>query len=183
MIEIDGNATFEEIAEEKKVSRPRDVERPKKTSAKTYNVGNALVVITYGENGVPTIYDVVIHPMDAGMAREAAVVSRLLSKLFDFMPYQDVVEFLRSLGDPFYADVAEALQDFLADFGLAERPETFEGIQATILQFSLEAKGPEKREWDPNDPNLKVCPVCGEKALKVENGCEVCLACGYSRCD
>ena len=177
------NPTYEPVHEEKELKTPKDVEKPQKTSAKTYNVGNALVIITYAANGEPIIYDIVIHPEDASMAREAAVVSRLLSELLKNIDYPRIVDILRSLNDPFYANVADALQDFLADFGLAERPEVFEGIQSTLLQFSLETVEKKTGEWDPNDPNLQICPVCGERALKVENGCEVCLNCGYSKCD
>lgn len=30
---------------------------------------------------------------------------------------------------------------------------------------------------------FKFCPECNQKALKLENGCDVCVACGYSKCD
>jgi ribonucleoside-diphosphate reductase alpha chain len=30
---------------------------------------------------------------------------------------------------------------------------------------------------------FKICPECNQKALKLENGCDVCVACGYSKCD
>jgi ribonucleoside-diphosphate reductase alpha chain len=30
---------------------------------------------------------------------------------------------------------------------------------------------------------FKICPECNQKALKLENGCDVCVSCGYSKCD
>ena len=31
--------------------------------------------------------------------------------------------------------------------------------------------------------NFKICPSCSSKSLKIENGCDMCVECGYSRCD
>ena len=30
---------------------------------------------------------------------------------------------------------------------------------------------------------FRICQTCTEKSLKTENGCYVCLECGYSKCD
>ena len=30
--------------------------------------------------------------------------------------------------------------------------------------------------------NYQICPKCGEVSLKIESGCETCIACGYSKC-
>ena len=30
---------------------------------------------------------------------------------------------------------------------------------------------------------FKICPSCSEKGLKTENGCDMCMECGYSKCD
>ncbi len=38
-----------------------------------------------------------------------------------------------------------------------------------------------------NENNLnatfKICPTCSSKSLKTENGCDMCVECGYSKCD
>ena len=31
--------------------------------------------------------------------------------------------------------------------------------------------------------NFKICPSCSNQTLKVENGCDLCQQCGYSKCD
>ena len=31
--------------------------------------------------------------------------------------------------------------------------------------------------------NFRICPSCNQKGLKTENGCDVCIVCGYSKCD
>ena len=35
------------------------------------------------------------------------------------------------------------------------------------------------------EQDLRICPKCGQKTLKVENGCMTCInpECGYSKCD
>jgi len=30
---------------------------------------------------------------------------------------------------------------------------------------------------------FKICPECSQRTLKLENGCDSCLSCGYSKCD
>jgi ribonucleoside-diphosphate reductase alpha chain len=35
----------------------------------------------------------------------------------------------------------------------------------------------------PDENTHKVCPECNKQALKVENGCDSCQECGYSKCD
>ena len=30
---------------------------------------------------------------------------------------------------------------------------------------------------------FRICPTCSMKSLKTENGCDVCVECGYSKCD
>ena len=31
--------------------------------------------------------------------------------------------------------------------------------------------------------SFRICPACSSKSLKIENGCDTCLECGYSKCD
>ena len=30
---------------------------------------------------------------------------------------------------------------------------------------------------------FRICPDCQVKSLKTENGCDMCMECGYSKCD
>jgi len=81
------------------------------------------------------------------------------------------------------ADVSQATA------GAAEAAET-----ALTMLAASRAGGAEKGQLDlagGERPELlqeinqqfKICPDCQERSLKMEAGCDVCVACGYSRCD
>ena len=36
---------------------------------------------------------------------------------------------------------------------------------------------------DELNSDFRICPTCSSKSLKTENGCDSCMACGYSKCD
>ena len=36
---------------------------------------------------------------------------------------------------------------------------------------------------DTFNAEFKICPDCSSKSLKTENGCDMCVECGYSKCD
>ena len=41
----------------------------------------------------------------------------------------------------------------------------------------------EKREFVDLGEEYAICPVCGNRSLRISGGCEECLVCGYSKCD
>jgi hypothetical protein len=40
-----------------------------------------------------------------------------------------------------------------------------------------------RNEQNPFNLAFKICPTCSSKSLKMENGCDTCVECGYSKCD
>jgi hypothetical protein len=38
-------------------------------------------------------------------------------------------------------------------------------------------------EGNMGNVQFKVCPDCNNRTLKMENGCDSCMGCGYSKCD
>lgn len=51
----------------------------------------------------------------------------------------------------------------------------------------VDAKNEKQKDTDDDmqDNNLAVCPTCGKKTLKIDNGCNSCVdpECGFSKCD
>lgn len=109
----------------------------------------------------------------------------------------------------FYAEVADVIERFFYDVGILQpivgqyapgapqNPNSATGGMGSDLQpgatVSLEASSPfagseldfPGREAPPATLNahFKICPECNQKSLKLENGCDLCVACGYSKCD
>ncbi len=50
---------------------------------------------------------------------------------------------------------------------------------------SLENQSISSHDVFDGERDLRICPKCGQKTLKVENGCMTCInpECGYSKCD
>lgn len=178
---IEPGLTIKEVREDTGLSIPP---APEKIDAKVYNIEGGTVTVAYTlEGSEPRIQQLIIQSVLGDYSR----VSPVLSALFRVgVRYSDVLDLLRSTKDPVLVDVAGVVQDFLADYGIMPKPKRDYGaaVQPSILQFTLESKP--KIDKTVDDPaNLKLCPVCGQKTLKVENGCATCInpECGYSKCD
>jgi len=179
-------AYYEEVKEEPAVPRFVELkERPPELDAKSYTIDRVHVLISYRlENGIPLIYEVILHSNDLSLARELSAVSTLLSlALRGGVPYGVLLNELRSINDEFYSRLADTIQSFLAEFGVMEPPKVVPVKQETILSFTLVEEPEEEKEVD--ESNLAVCPVCGKKTLVVENGCYTCInpECGWSKCE
>ena len=158
---------------------------PEKLDAKVYSVDGGTVTIAYTlEGNEPRIYQIII----SSPVGDYAKVNPFLSALVRVgVRYGDVLELLRSTQDPILLNVADTVQDFLSEFGImpAPRREYEKAVQPSILSFTVDG-GPKKDSVVvEDDSNLQICPVCGQRTLKVENGCETCInpECGYSKCD
>ncbi len=167
------------VREPPKFTKIRDI--PKKTEAIAYNTENYHVFISYTlEEGIPVIHEVVIRPRGR-VDGEVGIVTDLLTLLFRAsVPYKDIVEVVERY--PNYEEVGKVLREFLSEYGMMEPPKESPAKQETILTFIFEE--PPKKEHVEGE-NLAVCPVCGEKSLKVEEGCYTCLnpECGWSKCE
>ena len=78
-----------------------------------------------------------------------------------------------------YAEIAEVIEMFFYDVGILDKPAelTMENDSANSIP----------REMTNDDSvmnnNFKICPSCSNQTLKIENGCDLCQQCGYSKCD
>ncbi|MEM5833994.1 MAG: hypothetical protein QXH68_01170, partial [Candidatus Aenigmatarchaeota archaeon] len=68
---------------------------------------------------------------------------------------------------------AEILEEFFTEMGMLEKEKKEEN---KILDFNIKE--------DIND-KFQICPKCGMKTLKVEEGCYTCInpECGYTKCN
>ncbi len=181
MLLIEPGAVVRELREDVGLSIPPV---PEKLDAKVYTVDGGTVTIAYAlEGNEPRIYQVII----SSPLSDYAKINPFLSALVRVgVRYGDVLDLLRSTRDPILSSVADVVQDFLSEFGImpAPRKEYEKAVQPSILSFAVDS-GSKNDSLVTDDSNLQICPVCGQRTLKVENGCETCInpECGYSKCD
>ena len=101
----------------------------------------------------------------------------ILSELND----EELVEQMHEdLYDGLAEEIAEVIETFFYDVGILDKPSDL-----TIANDSTESI-PQKIFVEKNsvlNNNFKICPQCSNQTLKVENGCDLCQQCGYSKCD
>ena len=184
--------------------------RPKVVDAKVYKVKSAFVknsvfiTLSYidTDNGRKPI-EIFINSKDLNRAPEYVVLTRLISAIFRrATDPMFILEELHGIHDPnggsfregkyyhsFYAEVAETIERFFYDVGIISNDNK---SQSSSIKKSFDAKEEESKIKIPIDtseenPNLnsefKLCPDCSSKSLKMENGCDMCVECGYSKCD
>ena len=182
--------------------------RPKVVDAKVYKVKSAFVknsvfiTLSYidTDSGRKPI-EIFINSKDLNRAPEYVVLTRLISAIFRRATNpMFILEELHGIHDPnggsfregkyyhsFYAEVAETIQRFFYDVGIISKDNK---TQSSSIKENFDAKE-EKSEVeisiDTSEENLnsefKLCPDCSSKSLKMENGCDMCVECGYSKCD
>ena len=184
--------------------------RPKVVDAKVYKVKSAFVknsvfiTLSYidTDNGRKPI-EIFINSKDLNRAPEYVVLTRLISAIFRrATDPMFILEELHGIHDPnggsfregkyyhsFYAEVAETIERFFYDVGIISNDNK---PQSSSIKKNFDAKEEESKIKIPIDtleenPNLnsefKICPDCSSKSLKMENGCDMCVECGYSKCD
>ena len=184
--------------------------RPKVVDAKVYKVKSAFVknsvfiTLSYidTDNGRKPI-EIFINSKDLNRAPEYVVLTRLISAIFRrATDPMFILEELHGIHDPnggsfregkyyhsFYAEVAETIERFFYDVGIISNDNK---SQSLSIKKNFDAKEEESKIKIPIDtleenPNLnsefKICPDCSSKSLKMENGCDMCVECGYSKCD
>lgn len=168
--------------------------RPEVTEAKVYRLRsgfvNNSVFVTLGyirENGKNRPIEIFINSKDLTRAAEYAVLTRLISAIFRKSTDPTfILEELRGIYDPnggyfkdgkyihsFYAEIAKVIEQFFDDIGVTQARQ----------QGQAKVEKPHAEESTLGQ--LKICPKCGNRSVKVENGCMVCVdeTCGYSKCD
>ena len=183
--------------------------RPHVVNAKVYKVKSAFVknsvfiTLSYIETdrGRRPI-EIFINSKDLNRAPEYVVLTRLISAIFRrATDPMFILEELHGIHDPnggsfkegkyyhsFYAEVAETIEKFFYDVGIIkkEKPDHLKSNKENLEEEKETVTVPVELNKNKNNHlNLafKICPTCSSKSLKTENGCDMCVACGYSKCD
>jgi ribonucleoside-diphosphate reductase alpha chain len=175
--------------------------RPDVVDAKVYKLRSAFVknsvfvTLSYiNEGGAIRPVEIFINSKDLTRAPEYVVLTRLISAIFrrasDAM---FILEELQGIFDPnggsfkegkyyhsFYAEIADVIERFFYDVGIIDEPvkhpasDNGSAESPTVLA---------QDEGNMGNVQFKVCPDCNNRTLKMENGCDSCMGCGYSKCD
>ena len=186
--------------------------RPEVVDAKVYKVRSAFVknsvfitlsyIITdLGRRPI----EIFINSKDLNRSAEYVVLTRLISAIFRrATDPMFILEELHGIQDPnggsfkdgryyhsFYAEVAHVIERFFYDVGILEKKEDEEEKDTTApinqklkeqtFETVIDQQSNQKKEII--NENFRICPSCNQKGLKTENGCDVCIVCGYSKCD
>ena len=175
--------------------------RPEVVNAKVYKVKSAFVknavfiTLSYVDthSGREPI-EIFINSKDLNRSAEYVVLTRLISAIFRrASDPMFILEELHGIHDPnggsfkngkyyhsFYAEVADVIERFFYDVHIIEKEEK----EATLSKDKQEEPVP-IMEQPKNGINneFRICPTCSSKSLKIENGCDMCVECGYSKCD
>ena len=178
----------------KRSARLEVMTRPEVVDAKVYKLKSAFVKNSVFVTLSYIIEDEKIRPVeifinskDLSRSHEYVILTRLISAVFrrgsDVM---FILEELQGILDPeggrfkegnyyhsLYAEIAEVIQNFFYDVGILKTPE----------ENTIPNDGVVEKQDNSYNENFKICPTCNSKTLKVENGCDVCVQCGYSKCD
>ena len=181
-------------------SHSRSATRPQSVDAKVYKVRSAFVknsvfiTLSYieGSEGRRPI-EIFINSKDLNRAPEYVVLTRLISAIFRrATDPMFILEELHGIHDPnggsykegkyyhsFYAEVAEVIETFFYDVNIIDKPANKE----EKIVLPVEEKTVKVPAEDTYNVAFKICPACNSKSLKIENGCDSCVSCGYSKCD
>jgi len=167
--------------------------RPEVVDAKVYKLKSAFVknsvfiTLSYmSENGKKRPVEIFINSKDLSRSHEYIMLTRLISAVFrrdaDVM---FILEELQGILDPeggrfkegnyyqsLYAEIAEVIENFFYDVEILKPP----------IESSINNDG-QKTLKQQEMNNFKICPSCSNQTLKIENGCDTCVQCGYSKCD
>ena len=173
--------------------------RPEVVDAKVYKLKSAFVkksvfiTLSYTqENGQKRPIEIFINSKDLSRSHEYVMLTRLISAVFrrdaDVM---FILEELQGILDPeggrfkegnyyqsLYAEIAEVIENFFYDVGILKARN-----ESALHNDGEQEKAQVAESLIDVNNNFKICPACSNKTLKVENGCDVCIQCGYSKCD
>ena len=199
-----------DITQKENVSSPstNSTIRPEVVNAKVYKVKSAFVknavfiTLSYIDthSGRKPI-EIFINSKDLNRSAEYVVLTRLISAIFRRATNpMFILEELHGIHDPnggsfkdgkyyhsFYAEVADVIERFFYDVDIIKKEDSNQ---------SSENQEDKKKNINQIDDDLikvandlevnsefRICPACSSKSLKTENGCDMCMECGYSKCD
>ena len=173
--------------------------RPEVVDAKVYKLKSAFVknsvfiTLSYiNQDGVLSPIEIFINSKDLTKTSEYVVLTRLISAIFRRSTNpMFILEELQGIFDPnggsfkegkyyhsFYSEIADVIERFFYDVKIIDKLES--SNESTANQNDLEHV--EQNVMNLNS-EFKICPSCSGKSLKIENGCDSCMDCGYSKCD
>ncbi len=205
--EVKKQSSEKKKEQQQKQSHRGSAIRPYVVDAKVYKVKSAFVknsvfiTLSYiqTDKGRRPI-EIFINSKDLNRAPEYVVLTRLISAIFRrATDPMFILEELHGIHDPnggsfkegkyyhsFYAEVAETIEKFFYDVNIIKKPkpEHLESQKSTNIEntipIPIETKNAEQNQLNAA---FKICPTCSSKSLKTENGCDMCVECGYSKCD
>ena len=199
--------TDKESAVSNKKSKTSSASRPKVVDAKVYKVKSAFVknsvfiTLSYVDTDVGRRpIEIFINSKDLNRAPEYVVLTRLISAIFRrATDPMFILEELHGIHDPnggsfkegkyyhsFYAEVAETIERFFYDVGIIKEKksqQTIEEIHQSEDENMVKVEAVEDTKAEMMNQEFRICPTCSSKSLKTENGCDMCMECGYSKCD
>jgi|TARA_B100001540_G_C15796079_1_gene637724 ribonucleoside-diphosphate reductase alpha chain len=199
--------TDKESAVSNKKSKASSASRPKVVDAKVYKVKSAFVknsvfiTLSYVDTDLGRRpIEIFINSKDLNRAPEYVVLTRLISAIFRrATDPMFILEELHGIHDPnggsfkegkyyhsFYAEVAETIERFFYDVGIIKEKksqQTIEEIDQSEDENMVKVEAAEDTKIETMNQEFRICPACGSKSLKTENGCDMCVECGYSKCD
>ena len=208
MIKLNPNAKISELESKNKETKESSKAktqgtsaiRPEIVDAKVYKVKSAFVknsvfiTLSYidTDNGRKPI-EIFINSKDLTRAPEYVVLTRLISAIFRRSSNpMFILEELQGIFDPnggsfkegkyyhsFYAEIADVIERFFYDVNIIEKPASW----SPENDGNVSLTPPTTSNDDFENNAFKICPDCDSKTLKTENGCDSCMACGYSKCD
>ena len=202
--EIEKQITNKKTVEEKKQPHTGSAKRPHVVNAKVYKVKSAFVknsvfiTLSYVETPVGRRpIEIFINSKDLNRAPEYVVLTRLISAIFRrATDPMFILEELHGIHDPnggsfkdgkyyhsFYAEVAETIEKFFYDVQIINPTTTKNDSHAESQEKEVIPIENENMQTSNLNAAFKICPTCSSKSLKTENGCDMCVECGYSKCD
>ena len=181
--------------------------RPEVVDAKVYKVKSAFVknsvfiTLSYlKESSIIRPIEIFINSKDLNRSAEYVVLTRLISAIFRrATDPMFILEELHGIHDPnggsfkdgkyyhsFYAEVADVIERFFYDVNIIEKSDDQITTDTETKQQAVPVEVDKNQSSNShNDLNtvFKICPECSGKSLKMENGCDMCVECGYSKCD
>jgi len=196
----DVNFEIEEVKREEPLDNVTEhvAVRPEVVNAKVYKLRSGFVkqgvYITLGwitQNGRNRPIEMFINSKDLTKNAEYTLLTRMISAIFRKSSNPTfILEELSSIHDPnggyykngryihsVYAEIADVIERFFREIGCYESDR--ETILAPEVKEALDSAAP------ATNINYKICPDCGQRSVKMENGCLSCIdpKCGYSKCD
>ena len=167
--------------------------RPEIVNAQVYKLRSNFVkhnvYVTLGyveEENRKRPIEIFINSKDLTKNAEYTVLTRLISAIFRKSSNPSfILEELSTIQDPnggyhkngkyihsFYSELAGIIEEFFKHIGCVESKDK---KVSTDMKINV----------TPSNDDFKVCPECGSKSVKMENGCLSCIepSCSYSKCD